>query len=215
VIIGAGPNGLCAGAYLAKGVKALAEDLGGKDFAMHVKGLEFPGYEPRGSWGMGLAYATAPRGACHMSAWPVAEEAYGQRDPFTIEGKAQLVIDLQHYNAAKFSLILCDFWALSFETMAKLAGHVLGREVTAGELTQAGERIFNLARQFNVREGFDRKDDTLPPRIHKHQLLSGATAGKAMPEEEFSRMLNEYYLLRGWDSKGRPKQEKLDQLGIS
>ncbi|KKM10133.1 aldehyde ferredoxin oxidoreductase [Clostridiales bacterium PH28_bin88] len=203
------------GAYLAKGVKALAEDLGGSDFAMHVKGLEFPGYEPRGSWGMGLAYATAPRGACHMSAWPVAEEAYGQRDPFTIEGKAQLVVDLQHYNAAKFSLILCDFWALSFETMAKLVGRVLGREVTAGELTQAGERIFNLARQFNIREGFDRKDDTLPPRIHKHPLLTGATAGKAMPQEEFHRMLDEYYFLRGWDNKGRPIPEKLEQLGIS
>lgn len=202
------------GAELARGVKALSETYGGKEFAMQVKGLEFPGYDPRGSWGMGLAYATAPRGACHMSAWPVAEEAYGERDPFTIEGKAELVRDLQHYNAAKFSLVLCDFWALSFDVMAAMLSALLGREVTAGELELAGERIFNLARLFNTREGFGGSDDALPQRIYNDPLPSGATAGKTLPEAEFKRMLAEYYAMRGWDETGRPGLKKLNELKL-
>lgn len=188
------------GMELALGVRGLSERYGGKEFAMQVKGLEFPGYEPRGSWGMGLAYATAPRGACHMSAWPVAEEAYGERDPYTVEGKAGLVADLQHYNALKFSLILCDFWALSFDLMAELLTPVLGREVAAEELELAGERIFNLLRLFNTREGFTGKDDTLPDRIFNQGLVGGPGAGKILPREEFTKMLGEYYRLRGWDA---------------
>lgn len=203
------------GAELARGVKALSETYGGREFAMQVKGLEFPGYDPRGSWGMGLAYATAPRGACHMSAWPVAEEAYGERDPFTIEGKAELVRDLQHYNAAKFSLVLCDFWALSFDLMAEMLSALLGRAVTTGELELAGERIFNLTRLFNLREGFSGRDDALPRRVYSDPLPSGATAGKTLPEGEFKRMLAEYYSLRGWDADGRPAAEKLRALGLA
>ncbi len=199
---------------LALGVKVLSEKYGGRDFAMQVKGLEFPGYDPRGSWGMGLAYATADRGACHMRAWPVADEAYGDMDPFTIEGKAELVIDLQHYNAAKFSTILCDFWALSLETAAKLLTLTTGKQFSARELETVGERIVNLARLFNVREGFSAKDDWLPRRIYKEVLHTGATKGKLIPEEEFDRMLAEYYQLRGWDDDGNPSVEKIKELAI-
>ncbi|MFZ5632757.1 MAG: aldehyde ferredoxin oxidoreductase family protein [Bacillota bacterium] len=202
------------GADLALGVRDLAAKYGGAGFAMQVKGLEFPGYEPRGSWGMALAYATAPRGACHMSAWPVAEEAYGERDPFTIEGKARLVADLQHYNAIKFSLIVCDFWALSLDRMAELLAPAVGREITAAELEKAGERIFNLARLFNLREGFAAKDDTLPGRIFNDPLQGGPADGKTIPRREFDAMLAEYYSLRGWDSDGVPSREKLSGLGI-
>lgn len=202
------------GRELAEGVKRLSEKYGGKEFAMQVKGLEIPGYDPRGSWGMGLAYATAPRGGCHMSAWTVAEEAYGQLDPFTITGKAQLVKDLQHYNAVKFSLCVCDFWAVSLDQLAKLITTALGRPITAADLELAGERIFNLARLFNIREGFDAQYDTLPPRIFHHPLPTGATAGKTLPEEEFRKMLHEYYVLRGWDYNGNPLPEKLQELGI-
>ncbi|WP_018086692.1 aldehyde ferredoxin oxidoreductase family protein [Desulfurispora thermophila] len=202
------------GAELARGVKALAEQYGGLEFAMQVKGLEFPGYEPRGSWAMGLAYATAPRGACHMSAWPVAEEAYGERDPFSIEGKAQLVIDLQHYNAAKFSLILCDFWALSFDRMAELLEPVTGEKLDAAQLERAGERIFNLARLFNLREGISGAQDTLPGRIFKQPLQGGATDGKLLPEDQFKAMLGEYYQLRGWSKEGVPLSEKLTELEL-
>ena len=203
------------GVDLGLGVKKLSEKYGGSDFAMQVKGLEFPGYEPRGSWGMGLAYATSDRGACHMRAWPVAQEAYGDLDAFTVEGKAQLVIELQHYNAVKFSLILCDFWALSLETMGTIVSNLLERTVSEQDLLLVGERVVNLARQFNVREGFSKDNDTLPARIFKETLKTGATKGQVIPLVEFERMLAEYYSLRSWDRDGRPTEAKLQELGIN
>jgi len=200
------------GKELSRGVKQLAKTYGGAEFAMQVKGLELPGYDPRGSWAMGLAYATAARGGCHMSAWPVADEAFGKLDPFTIEGKAQLVITGQHYNAIKFSLILCDFWALSMGTMSEMVSCVLGREISVAELAKAGERIWNLLRLFNVREGFKAADDTLPARVFKDPLKSGTPAGRVLPRDQFDSMLREYYQLRGWDSNGAPTPEKLKEL---
>ena len=200
------------GKELSRGVRYLAKTYGGTEFAMEVKGLELPGYDPRGSWGMGLAYATSDRGGCHMRAWPIADEAYGDLDPFTIEGKAKLVIDGQHYNAVKFSLILCDFWALSLETMSEVISCVLGREVSVAELEKAGERIGNVARLFNVREGFKAADDSLPTRIFKDPLKSGTPAGRVLPREQFDSMLQEYYQLRGWDSNGVPTPGKLKEL---
>jgi aldehyde:ferredoxin oxidoreductase len=200
------------GQELCLGVKKLAQKYGGMEFAMHVKGLELPGYDPRGSWGMGLAYATATRGGCHMSAWPVADEAFGKVNPFTIEGKAQLVINGQNYNAVKFSLILCDFWALSLDTMSQIMTCVLNRNVPVAELETAGERIWNVFRLFNVREGFCVGDDSLPERIFKDTLKTGVTSGKVLPREQFAAMLQEYYRLRGWDNNGIPTPEKLEQL---
>jgi aldehyde:ferredoxin oxidoreductase len=202
------------GADLALGVRALAEKYGGKEFAMQVKGLEFPGYEPRGSWGMGLAYATADRGACHMRAWPIAVEAFGEMDPFTAEGKAGLVKEMQDDNAAKFSAIFCDFWAVDGETQARILSAALGREVTAAELKKIGERIYNLARLFNQREGFGIKDDTLPARIFNEKLPGGPSEGRLLPREEFVKILAEYYTLRGWDEGGRVTGAKIKELGL-
>jgi aldehyde:ferredoxin oxidoreductase len=202
------------GQELSLGVKQLSRKYGGTEFAMQVKGLEIPGYDPRGSWGMGLAYATASRGGCHMSAWPVADEAFGKVNPFTIEGKAQLVISGQNINAIKFSLILCDFWALSLETMSQLMSCLFARDVSISELEKAGERIWNILRLFNVREGLDVKDDSLPERIFKDALKSGVTTGKVLPRDQFSIMLQEYYQLRGWNKKGIPLPEKLMQLNM-
>ncbi|MBA7551808.1 hypothetical protein ES705_44358 [subsurface metagenome] len=91
------------------GSKKLSEKYGGQDFAIQVKGQEVPAYDPRGSWGMGIAYVTAPRGGCHMSCFPIAEEAWGPLDPFTFEGKAQLVAEMQNAQFAKFSMGICDF----------------------------------------------------------------------------------------------------------
>jgi aldehyde:ferredoxin oxidoreductase len=163
---------------------------------------------------MGLAYATASRGGCHMSAWPISVEAFGKLDPFTAKGKAQLVITMQHCNAIKFSLILCDFWATPLETMSELISCVLGREISRAELEKAGERIWNLLRLFNVREGFRAVDDTLPRRFFEEPLKSGATAGRLLPREQFDSMLREYYQLRGWDDMGVPTSEKLKDLEI-
>jgi aldehyde:ferredoxin oxidoreductase len=202
------------GADLALGVKKMAEKFGGKDFAMEVKGLEIPGYEPRGSWAMGLAYGTADRGACHMRAWPAAVEAFGDIDPFTSEGKAELVIGMQDDNSVKFSAIWCDFWAISTERMAEILTLLLGREFTAAELTTIGERIYNLAHLFNEREGFDRKDDYLPARIHNEKLTTGFTAGRSLPKEEYEKMLSDYYKLRGWDENGKITAEKKKALNL-
>lgn len=202
------------GIDLGLGVKKLAEKYGGTEFAMHVKGLEFPGYEPRGAWGMGLAYATSDRGACHLRAWTVGEEAFGEREPFSVEGKAELVVGLQNYQAVKFSLVLCDFWALSLDTMATMYAALTNRQVSAAELEKIGERIVNLARQFNVREGFNKINDNLPSRIFNDALKTGATEGKVLPREMFEQMLTEFYNLRGWDQDGKPTSDKLLELGI-
>ena len=201
------------GEELSLGVKKLGEKYGTADFGMQVKGLELPGYDARGSWAMGLAYATASRGGCHMSAWPIASEAFSDDiDPFTIEGKAQMVIDGQNPNAIKFSLILCDFWALSMETMSELASCVFGREVPVAEMEKAGERIWNLLRLFNVREGFRAVDDSLPGRFFNEPLKSGTPAGRVLPRDQFDAMLKEYYQLCGWDEAGVPTPEKLKEL---
>jgi aldehyde:ferredoxin oxidoreductase len=200
------------GRELGLGVKQLSAKYGGADFAMHVKGLELPGYDPRGSWAMGLAYATASRGGCHMSAWPVADEAFGKIDPFTIAGKAQMVVNGQNYNAIKFSLVLCDFWAVNINAISEIMSALLDRNITVTELETAGERIWNILRLFNVREGFNAKDDSLPERIFKDTLKSGITNGKVLPRDQFAIMLQEYYTLRGWDDNGIPTPEKLAQL---
>lgn len=202
------------GADLAAGAKAVADKYGGKDFAMHVKGLEIPGYEARGSWSMGIAYGTSDRGACHLRAWPAAVEAFGDIDPFTTEGKAKLVIDMQDDNSVKFSAIFCDFWALSTERMAEILSLILDREITAAELTTIGERTYNLARLFNEREGFKRADDYLPERIFSHKLLSGVTEGKVLPREEYEKMLEEYYQIRGWDEDGLITEAKKKELNL-
>ncbi|SMP42716.1 aldehyde ferredoxin oxidoreductase family protein [Anoxynatronum buryatiense] len=202
------------GMELGLGTRELAKRYGGEDFAMQVKGLEFPGYEPRGSWGMGLAYATSDRGACHMRAWPVAVEAYGDVDAFTVEGKAQLVMEMQNSNAVKFSLILCDFWAAGEEAMAEVLNLITGADYTAEELLAIGERVVNIARAFNIREGFTGTHDTLPNRIFNDALKSGATAGKKIPREDFDRMLAEYYHLRGWTAEGIISDEKTAVLEL-
>ncbi|MBA1333626.1 MAG: Tungsten-containing aldehyde:ferredoxin oxidoreductase [Firmicutes bacterium] len=202
------------GAELALGTKALAERYGGFDFAMQVKGLEFPGYEPRGSWGMGLAYATSDRGACHMRAWPVAQEAYGEVDAFTIEGKAKMVAELQNYNSVKFSAIICDFWALDLKTLAEVLSLVTGENLCASDMDRIGDRVTGIARLFNNREGFNKEQDTLPGRIFKDALKTGSTAGKYIPEEQFEMMLAEYYRIRGWEEDGTISQRKIEELEI-
>jgi len=202
------------GAEAALGVRQLSEKYGGKEFAMQIKGLELPGYDPRGSWGMGISYATASRGGCHMSAYPIESEAWGSLDPFTYEGKAKLVYELQNAQFAKFSMGVCDFWPINSETLARLYEITLGGKWTAVQVKEIGERIFNLQRMFNVMAGFDRKDDKLPQRLHKEFLKAGPPEGRIMPQEQFESCLDEYYQIRGWDSAGRPTAQKLKSLDI-
>jgi aldehyde:ferredoxin oxidoreductase len=207
-------HGQGMGKVAAQGVKALSAEFGGAEFAIQVKGMELPGYDPRGSWGMGLSYVTAPRGGCHMSAYPIEVEAWGDVDPFTFKGKAQLVTDLQNAQFAKFSIGVCDFWGAGSDTLARLLEVTFGGTWTGERVEKMGERIFNLQRIFNVMNGFTRTADALPARFHQELLKDGPPKGIQMPKAAFDKALGEYYAIRGWDEDGRPTIEKIKQLGI-
>lgn len=202
------------GAELAMGVKKLSEKYGGEDFAMHVKGLEYPQYEPRGSWGMSLAYAVSDRGACHMRAYAPNEEIFAASiPPYTPDGKGQMVFDLGQWNAVKFSMCVCDFWGtLDMDMMAEILTLVTGKEWTADDMGEIGTRVLNIARAFNQREGFSAKDDTAPKRIFKEALENGPAAGQKIPEEAFEDMKQQYYKVLGWDENGMLPESLLATL---
>ncbi len=202
------------GAELADGVKIASEKYGGTDFAMQVKGLEYPQYEPRGSWGMSLAYAVSDRGACHMRAYAPNEEVFAASiPPYTPEGKGQMVYNLGEFNAIKFSLCICDFWGtISYDIMAELLTLVTGREWTAEEMGEVGRRVLNIGRAFNQREGFNRAHDTVPKRVVKDALKSGPAAGQVIPPEAFEDMLNQYYEVMGWNEDGTMPEELIQSI---
>lgn len=207
------------GDLLADGVRNAAKKIGrgtGR-FAMHVKGLELPAYEPRGAWGMGLAYATACRGGCHLKAWTLAAEVFApEYDRFSTEGKAKLVFELQNARAVMDSTGVCVLgWrAMGMEEMAKIMIVTTGWSFNAKSLLKAGEGIYNLERVLAVRDGVTRKDDSLPPRVFEETLPTGAAKGVKFQKRDFELMLDEYYKLRGWDLEGKPTREKLEELGI-
>jgi aldehyde:ferredoxin oxidoreductase len=203
------------GAELARGARYLAQKYGAKHLAMESKGLEFPAYDPRGSYGMALAYCTSDRGGCHMRAFPVGKEAFGDVDPFTLEGKAEMVVEMQNLSSAKWTGIFCDFWAIGIEDITKLICAGTGSSYTEEEMLTSGERIWNLGRVFNVREGFRREDDYPPPAIFDRALPEGPAAGKNLIREEYDAALSEYYRLRGWTEDGVPTEEKLESLGLA
>jgi aldehyde:ferredoxin oxidoreductase len=202
------------GAELAVGVKKASEKFGGQDFAMQVKGLEYPQYEPRGSWGMAMAYAVSDRGACHMRAYAPNEEVFAASiPPYTSEGKGEMVYGLAEFNAVKFSLCICDFWAtVSYDIMADLMTDITGKAWKAEDMGEIGRRVLNIARAFNQREGFNRKDDTVPKRIVNEALKSGPAAGQAIPQEAFDDMLDQYYQVMGWDKDGKMPEELIQSL---
>jgi aldehyde:ferredoxin oxidoreductase len=150
-----------------------------------------------------------------MRAWPVAYDALGKENPFTYEKKAELCIGDQDFNSIKWSLIFCDFYAIGYPTMVRFYQLATGMNASEDEFKLIGERVWNLIRVFNVREGFTRKDDTMPDRIAEDPLLSGPAKGKVVPREFFEKMLDEYYQLRGWTKNGIPTEETLKRLGLA
>ena len=206
------------GDILAEGVKRAAETIGkgSESFAMHVKGLEFPGYDPRGAFGMALAYATSDRGACHQRAWTVNAEIRGRLTPrYSTRGRAKFVKNAQDERAMCFSLVLCDFMPLKIKHFTELLNTATGFNLTQDEYLKAGERIWNLTRLFNTREGITRKDDALPPRIMEEPLPDGVAKGQMITKKMLNEMLDEYYALRGWDENGVPTREKLKELDLA
>lgn len=203
------------GADLCKGVKYASEKYGGTDFAMQVKGLEFPQYEPRGSWGMSLSYAVSDRGACHMRAYAPNKEVFAASiPPYTSEGKGQMVYNLGEFNAVKFSLCICDFWGtISYDIMAEMLTLVTGRQWTADEMGEVGRRVLNIGRAFNQREGFNRAHDTIPKRLVKDALGGeGPAAGQKIPQEAFEDMLDQYYEVMGWDKNGMMPEDLIQSI---
>jgi len=204
------------GDLLAEGTRYAGEAVGGeaREAAVEVKGLEFPSFEPRGSFSMALAYATSDRGACHQRAYPIGTDALGgDRDPYSTEGHAAAVIPDQNLRSLTYSLITCDFTAYKLEQVQNWLA-AFGYDLSEEELKTTGERIWNLTRLFNVREGFSREDDKLPERMKKPLKGEGPASGNAISEDEFQKMLDEYYSLRGWNEEGRPKEEKLRELDL-
>ncbi len=220
------------GALLAEGTREAARRVGqgSEAWTLEVKGLEFPMHDPRGKKGQGLSYMTCPRGACHMNA--IHDEAFEVQSPFpdlgfdlpmsrvAIEGKARLVkITQDYWGTLSDSVGICKFPANAWRPykaalMAEYIRLVTGWDMGMEEMLLAGERIFNLARMFNVREGVRRKDDSLPPRMAE-PLPDGPSAGECISQADLDRMLDEYYALRGWDRDGVPMPETLARLGLT
>jgi len=209
-------NRQAIGNVLVDGAKRAAKKIGkgAEKLTVEVKGLEYPAYDPRGTIGMALAYATSDRGACHMRAWPVAGDAYGSGDPWNPEGKAAICVEDQTRTSVKWSFIFCDFYSVNFPNMAKYYTAVTGIPSSEEHMREVGRRIWNLTRAINVREGFTRKDDTLPERMEKDPLPSGKTQGKKVPKADFEKMLSEYYKLWNWDEQGRPTKKALEDAKL-
>jgi aldehyde:ferredoxin oxidoreductase len=208
------------GDIMAEGVRATAKYIGHESerFAMHVKGMEFPAYEPRGAFGSGLSYAVSPRGACHRRAWPPAKEILGGYPPYTIEGKAAMIKELYDENCALHSLLVCDmpakFIPLSLDDYSQYLHAASGERVSKEDLLKIAERIETLIRMFNNREGFTRKDDTLPYRTLNEPLPDGPAKGQCIGEGNLNKMIDEYYTLRGWDTSGIPTEETLKKYEL-
>jgi len=203
------------GRYLALGSKRLAEIFGAPDLSMSVKGLELPAYDPRGAKGIGLTYATANRGGCHVTGYTISPEILGipeKIDPLTPEGKAQWVKAFQDFTCVVNSTVNCLFttFALGAEDYAKLLSAVTGWDLTTDEIMRIGERIYNLERVIMNRFGFTGRDDTLPKRLLQEPMPEGAAKGQVV---ELDKMKEEYYKLRGWVN-GVPTPEKLKELEI-
>ena len=199
---------------LADGVKIAAEKHGGFDIAMQVKGLEYPQYEPRGSWGMAMSYAVSDRGACHMRSYAPNEEVFAASvPPYTAEGKGQVVYNLGEFNAIKFSCCICDMWGtIDYAIMAELLTIITGKEWTEDDMAAVGRRVINIARAFNQREGFNRQQDTVPKRVIRDALKTGPAAGQVIPPEAFESMLDQYYEVLGWNKDGTMPDELIKSI---
>jgi aldehyde:ferredoxin oxidoreductase len=204
------------GNLLAEGTHIAAAKIGQQSarYTIEVKGMDYPGYDPRGSVAMGLAFATSDRGACHKRAWPVAFEAFGQMDPFTPKGKAKLVVDGQILTTIQYSLVACEFLGAQLPMISNLLEAATSVPRSAQELETVGRRIWTLIRLFNIREGFKRSDDSIPYRISEEELTDGRPKGHKLNQIDFNYMLDEYYEMLGWDQDGFPTADTLRDLGL-
>jgi aldehyde:ferredoxin oxidoreductase len=215
------------GKILGQGVKKSAIEIGNgaEKYAMHVKGLELPGHDPRCFKGLAVGYATSNRGACHLSSFTYPWERSssmpefglsGPHDRFTDEGKGELTAKFQDLMAMADSLKICKFalssGAVRISTAIEFLNSVTGWNFSFEEFMKTGARIHTLKRIYNNSLGLDRSDDTLPERILKERRGTGGSA-ESLPDLE--AQLNDYYKFRGWNEKGVPTTETIKSLGLN
>ena len=204
------------GAEIGLGSKLLCAKYGRPELSMSVKGQEFPAYDARGIQGMGLAYATSNRGACHLRGYTVASEVLGipeKTDPLATKGKAGLVKAFQDATALVDSAGICVFttFAWSMDDIAPQIDAACEGDWSVENCMSAGERIWNLERKFNLDSGLTGKDDNLPKRLMKDAAKSGPAKGKM---SGLDKMLPEYYEVRGWTKDGVPSNETLNRVAL-
>ncbi|MBA7656504.1 putative oxidoreductase YdhV [subsurface metagenome] len=209
------------GDLLAEGTKRASEKVGkgSKHFAMNVKGLECPGYDPRGLKTFALGCAVGTRGPCHNRSGAYEADIKGWTDRFTYDKeKGKYAAERENYAATFDSFVLCKFIRGCFEDYYKEASDLYtlttGIEMTPDELKKTGERIWNLKKAFNIREGWTRKDDTLPPRIMKDPIPEGVAKGHLIKKKDLEFLKDAYYKARGWTKDGMIPKEKLVELGL-
>jgi aldehyde:ferredoxin oxidoreductase len=208
------------GKLLASGTKAASEQTGkgSEKWAMHNKGLEYPGYDLRGLKMSALGFNTSTRGGCHLRNSSYDFDLKGKVDRFEAkEEYGKLVMDRDDMWSIVDSLILCKFSRGvldSYEKFVKLYNLVTGLGMTVEGMRLAGERIWNLEKAFNVREGWTERDDYPAPRIMEDPITEGVAKGCLVTEEEFRMMHKAYFRERGWSSEGIPTKVKLLELGL-
>ncbi len=197
------------GEQLALGSRRYAEAIGRPELSMSVKGLELPAYDPRGAYGMALAYCTSNRGGCHLRAYPISHEILRKpvaTDRFSFSGKARIIKIAEDINAAVDSLVACKFafFGATLEEYAELLSATTGLEYSPQGLKEIGERIYLTERYYNCANGFSLADDGLPPRFFTEPGSSGEGI-EILPldRERFNLELQKYYLIRGLDPAGR------------
>ncbi|MCY4211483.1 MAG: aldehyde ferredoxin oxidoreductase family protein [Gammaproteobacteria bacterium] len=204
------------GLDLGLGSKRLCEKYGHPDLSMTVKGQEFPAYDPRGIQGMGLTYATSNRGACHLRSYTVSSEVMGvpeKTDPLATEGKPEMVKAYQDATAIVDSSGLCVFttFAWTLEDIAPQVAAACEGDWTPETMLEAGERIWNLEREFNLAAGLTAADDTLPKRLLTEPAQTGPAKGHV---NRLHEMMPKYYEVRGWTEQGVPTAETRQRLGL-
>ena len=209
------------GALLAEGSRRAAIETGPdtQRWAMHVKGLELPGYEPRSLKTMALGLAVSPRGACHNRSGAYEADFSGDVDRLRSDpGRGSLVAASEDFAAVLDSLIVCKFLRKCFSDFyregAELLSKVTGWDCSSDELKRIGERIHNLKKLFNQREGWRAEDDWLPQRLLSEVLPTGVAQGVGLSANDLREMIGGYYQARGWDENGFIPQSKLRELGI-
>lgn len=204
------------GDKLAEGSYRLAESYGVPELSMTVKKQELPAYDARGIQGHGITYATSNRGGCHVKGYMISPEILGypeKLDRLTLEGKAAYAKLFHDLTAAIDSLGLCIFstFGLNLPDYVDMYNAVCGENFDGDDILEVGERVWNLEKLFNLREGIDSSQDTLPKRLLEEPIKEGPSKGHV---HQLDKLLPEYYEVRGWDEKGIPTEETLDRLGL-